>query len=45
MGRAYSMYGIDVKKILVAKPEVKGSHGKPRHRLEDNIEMDLKNRV
>jgi hypothetical protein len=24
---------------------VKGSHGKPRHRLEDNIEMDLKNRV
>jgi hypothetical protein len=42
VGRAYNMYGNDVYKILVAKPEMKGSLGKPRHRLEDNIEMAVK---
>jgi hypothetical protein len=27
--------------VLVGKPEVKRSLGKPRHRWEDNIKMDL----
>ena len=28
-------------KILVGKPEGKRQLGRPRHRLEDNIKMDL----
>jgi hypothetical protein len=34
MGNAY--------KILVGKPEGKRLLGRPRHRLEDNIRVDLK---
>jgi len=26
---------------LLRKPEGKGAHGRPRHRWEDNIKMDL----
>jgi hypothetical protein len=29
-------------RILVGKPERKGQLGRPRHRWEDNIRMDLK---
>jgi hypothetical protein len=28
-------------RILVGKPEARGALGKPRHRWEDNIKMDL----
>jgi hypothetical protein len=28
--------------ILVGKPEEKRQHGRPRHRWEDNIIMDLR---
>jgi hypothetical protein len=31
-----------VYKILVGKPEGKKPLGKPNHKLEDNIKMDLK---
>ena len=30
-----------VHRVLVGKPEGKGPLGKPRHRWEDNIKMDL----
>ena len=33
--------GRGVHKILVAKPEGKSPLGRPTHRLEDNIKMDL----
>ena len=33
--------GRDVHRILVGKPEGKRPLGRPRHRWEDNIEMDL----
>jgi len=36
MGERRGIYG-----ILVGKPEVKRPFGKPRHRQEDNIKMDL----
>jgi hypothetical protein len=29
-------------RILVGKPEGRSPLGRPRHRLEDNIKMDLK---
>jgi hypothetical protein len=29
-------------KIFIGKPERKRPHGRHRHRLEDNIKMDLK---
>jgi hypothetical protein len=29
-------------KILVGKPEGKRPHGRPRHRWEDNIRVDLR---
>jgi hypothetical protein len=29
-------------KILVTRPEGERSHGRPRHRWEDNIRMDLR---
>jgi hypothetical protein len=29
-------------KILVGQPERKRRHGRPKHRWEDNIRMDLK---
>jgi 3-oxoacyl-ACP reductase-like protein len=31
----------DVYRVLVGKPEVKRPLGRPRHRWEDNIRMDL----
>jgi hypothetical protein len=31
-----------VYRVLVGKPEEKGPLGRPRHRWEDNIKMDLK---
>ena len=31
-----------VYRVLVGKPEVKISLGRPRHRWEDNIKMDLR---
>ena len=31
----------DVHRVLVGKPEGKRSLGRPRHRWEDNIKMDL----
>jgi hypothetical protein len=31
----------DVYRVLVAKPEGKTPLGRPRHRWEDNIKMDL----
>jgi len=33
--------GRGVHWVLVGKPEVKRSLGRPRHRWEDNIKMDL----
>jgi len=36
MGERRSVYG-----VLVGKPERKRPLGRPRHRREDNIEMDL----
>ena len=33
--------GRDVHKVLVGKPEGKRPLGRPRHRWEDNIKMDL----
>ena len=33
--------GRGVHKVLVGKPEVKRPFGRPRHRWEDNIKMDL----
>jgi len=43
MSRACSTYGEmrGVYRILVEKPEGKRLLGRPRHRLEDNIKMDL----
>jgi len=34
--------GIGVHRVLVGKPEGKGPLGRPRHRWEDNIKMDLR---
>jgi len=31
-----------VYRVLVGKPEGKGQLGRPRHRWEDNIKMDLR---
>jgi hypothetical protein len=44
MGRACSTNGEkrNAYKILVGKPEAKGSLGRPRRRWEDNIIMDLR---
>jgi 3-oxoacyl-ACP reductase-like protein len=36
MGESRSVY-----RVLVGKPEVKRPLGRPRHRWEDNIKMDL----
>jgi hypothetical protein len=43
MGGAFSAYGkgSDVYRVLVGKPEVKRSLGRPRRRWEDNIKMNL----
>jgi hypothetical protein len=43
MGGTCSAYGegICVYRILVGKPEGKRPLGRPRHRWEDNIKMDL----
>jgi hypothetical protein len=44
MGRARSTYGgrESVYKVLVGKPEGKRPLGRPMHRWEDNIRMDLR---
>ena len=34
--------GRDVYRVLVGKPGEKRALGRPRHRWEDNIKMDLK---
>jgi hypothetical protein len=36
--------GRGVYRVLVRKPEEKRTLGRPRHRWEDNIKMDLKDR-
>jgi hypothetical protein len=43
MGEACSAYGEGrgVYRVLVEKPEGKRPMGRPRHRWEDNIKMDL----
>jgi hypothetical protein len=43
MGGARSAYGEEEKRIqgLVGKPERKKPLGRPRHRWEDNITMDI----
>ena len=43
MGRACRVYGgrRSVYRVLVWKPEGKRPLGRPRHRLEDSIKMDL----
>jgi hypothetical protein len=43
MGGAYSVYGGEERHIqdLVGKPEGKRPLGRPRHRWEDYIKMDL----
>ena len=43
MGGACGAYGEGrgVYRVLVEKPEVKRPLGRPRHRWEDNIRMDL----
>jgi len=44
MGRACGTYGGErrgVYRFLVGKPEGKRPLGRPRHRWEDNIKMDL----
>ena len=43
MGGACSMYGEmrGVCRVLVEKPEGKRPLGRPKHRWEDNIKMDL----
>ena len=33
--------GRGVHRVLIGKPEVKRPWGRPRHRWEDNIKMDL----
>jgi hypothetical protein len=43
MGRAGSTNGeMNAYSILVEKPEGKRPLGRPRHRLVDNIKMDLR---
>ena len=44
MGGACGAYGGDrgVHRVLVGKPDGKRPLGRPRHRWEDNIKMDLK---
>jgi hypothetical protein len=43
MGRACGRYGRgeEVYKVLVGKPEGKRPLGRPRHRWDDGIRMDL----
>ena len=41
MGRACGAHGGGVHGVLVGKPEGKRPLGRPRHRWEDNIKMDL----
>jgi hypothetical protein len=36
MGKRRGVY-----RILVGKPEIKGAFGRPRHKWENNIKMDL----
>jgi hypothetical protein len=43
MGRACGTYGgkESAYRVLVGRPEGKGPLGRPRHRWEDNIKMDI----
>ena len=41
MGRTRSAYGRDVYRVLVGRSDGKRELGRPRHRWEDNIKMDL----
>jgi hypothetical protein len=43
ISRACGVFGEDrgVHRVLVGKPEEKRSLGRPRHRWEDNIKIDL----
>jgi hypothetical protein len=42
MGKACSTHGRGEKCILIGKPEERRPVGRPRHRWEDNIRMDLR---
>jgi hypothetical protein len=42
MGRACSTAKRNAYKVLVGKPEGKKPLGRPRHRWENNIKMDLR---
>jgi len=37
----YGIWGSDVHRVLMGKPEEKRPLRRPRHRWEDNIKMDL----
>jgi hypothetical protein len=39
---AHAMDSRNAARVLVGRPEGKRTFGKPRHRLEDNIKMYLK---
>ena len=41
MGRACSAYGEGIYMFLVGKPDGRRHLGRPRHRWEDDIRMDL----
>ena len=43
IGKAYGAYGErrGIYRVLVGKPEGKRPLGRPRHRWENNIKMDL----
>ena len=41
MGGACAAYGGGMYRVLVGKPEGKRTLGRPRHRWENNIKMDL----
>jgi hypothetical protein len=42
MGRARSAYGRGIYRVLVGRSDAKRELGRPRHRWEDNIKVDLK---
>jgi hypothetical protein len=41
VGGAYRAFGGEERRTQVGKPEGKRPFGRPRHRWEDNIKMDL----
>jgi hypothetical protein len=42
MARECRTYGMSAYRILVGKPEGKRPLGRPRHRWEDNMKIDLR---